>query len=41
MDRVRMGLELEEMLGLPVETVSPAALHPLLRASVLAEAQRL
>ena len=41
MDRVRFGLELEEMLGLPVESVSRSALHPLLRASVLAEAQRL
>jgi hypothetical protein len=41
LDRVKMAMELEEMLGLPVETVSPAALHPLMRASVMREAQHL
>lgn len=41
MDRVRMTMELEQMLGLPVETVSPAALHPLLKEEVMREARRL
>lgn len=41
LDRVKMAMELERILGLPVETVSPAALHPLVKESVMREAQRL
>ncbi len=41
MDRVRMTIELEELLGQTVETVSPAALHPMMRERVMREARPL
>jgi len=41
MDRVRMTIELEELLGHTVETVSSAALHPMMRERVMREAQPL
>jgi predicted nucleotidyltransferase len=40
-DRVRMVQELEDLLGARVETVSPRAIHPVLRERIYAEAQPL
>lgn len=40
-DRVRMMQELEDLLGVKVETVSPRAIHALLRDGILAEARPL
>lgn len=41
LDRVKMGMALQSLLGHPVETVSRAALHPLMRERVLKEARPL
>jgi hypothetical protein len=41
LDRVRMAMDLEALLGHPVETVSRAAIHPLMRERVLQEARPL
>lgn len=41
LDLARLELDLEDLLGISVEVVTEAALHPLLRDDILAEARPL